>query len=129
MAEDRKTANLSGNCRHTSYFFLPYSNSASLGGDAAIGATAALGPFGVVQIGSSPWVNGFITLVFVAFGLSLLGAFELTLPSGLLTKVNQASERGGTAGTLLMGLATGDSRFGLAGAHSAHLPPGRGCEH
>ena len=43
--------------------------------------TAILGPFGVVQLGSNPWVNGFITLVFVAFGLSLLGAFEITIPS------------------------------------------------
>ncbi|HBY62710.1 MAG TPA: hypothetical protein DEH78_23045, partial [Solibacterales bacterium] len=59
----------------------------------ALGAatTAILGPFGVVQIGSNPWVNGFITVVFVAFALSLLGAFEITLPSGLLTKMTEAS--------------------------------------
>ncbi len=50
--------------------------------------TAIAGPFGVVQLGSSPWVNGFIALVFFVFGLSLLGAFELRLPSGLLTKLN-----------------------------------------
>ena len=35
--------------------------------------TAIAGPFGVVQLGSSPWVNGFIALVFFVFGLSLLG--------------------------------------------------------
>ena len=35
--------------------------------------TALTGPFGVVQLGSSPWVNGFIALVFLVFGLSLLG--------------------------------------------------------
>ncbi|MGA3019384.1 MAG: protein-disulfide reductase DsbD domain-containing protein, partial [Bryobacteraceae bacterium] len=39
-------------------------------------ATLLLGPVGVKQLGSSPWVNGFITLLFMAFGLSLLGAFE-----------------------------------------------------
>ena len=39
--------------------------------------TAIAGPFGVVQLGASPWVNGFIALVFVVFGLSLLGAFEI----------------------------------------------------
>ena len=38
------------------------------------------------------------------FGLSLLGAFEITLPSGLLTKMDQASQPGGIFGTLLMGL-------------------------
>ena len=49
--------------------------------------TAIAGPFGVVQLGSSPWVNGFIALVFFVFGLSLLGAFELTLPSGLVDEI------------------------------------------
>lgn len=44
--------------------------------------TAIAGPFGVVQLGSNPWVNGFIAIVFCIFGLSLLGAFELRLPSG-----------------------------------------------
>ena len=43
--------------------------------------TAVLGPFGVVQLGSNPWVNGFIAALFLAFGLSLLGAFEITIPS------------------------------------------------
>ena len=57
--------------------------------------TAVLGPFGVVQLGSNPWVNGFIALVFLVFGLSLLGAFEITLPSGLLTKLDAASRQGG----------------------------------
>jgi thiol:disulfide interchange protein DsbD len=77
--------------------------------------TAALGPFGVVQIGSNPWVNAFITLVFIVFGLSLLGAFEITLPSGLLTKMNQASDRGGMIGTLLMGLTFSLTSFACVG--------------
>jgi thiol:disulfide interchange protein len=63
-----------------------------------------LGPFAVVQLGSNPWVNGFISLVFLVFGLSLLGAFEITLPSTLLTKLDGASQGGGILGTLLMGL-------------------------
>jgi thiol:disulfide interchange protein DsbD len=37
------------------------------------------------------------------FGLSLLGAFELRLPSGLLTRLDRASRGGGYAGALLMG--------------------------
>ena len=43
--------------------------------------TAILGPFGIVTLGSNPWVNGFISALFIAFGLSLLGAFEITIPS------------------------------------------------
>ena len=77
--------------------------------------TAIAGPFGVVQLGSSPWVNGFIALVFFIFGLSLLGAFELRLPSGLLTKLNSASEGGGYAGTLLMGLTFSLTSFACIG--------------
>lgn len=77
--------------------------------------TAIAGPFGVVQLGSSPWVNGFIALVFFVFGLSLLGAFEITLPSGLLTKLDSASRRGGYAGTLLMGLTFSLTSFACVG--------------
>ena len=77
--------------------------------------TAVLGPFGVVQLGSNPWVNGFIAIVFIVFGLSLLGAFEITLPSSLLTKMDQASQRGGSIGTLLMGLTFSLTSFACVG--------------
>jgi thiol:disulfide interchange protein len=73
------------------------------------------GPFGVVQLGNSPWVNIFIALVFIVFGLSLLGAYELTLPSGLLTKLSQASGRGGYLGTLIMGLTFTLTSFACIG--------------
>jgi thiol:disulfide interchange protein len=76
---------------------------------------AIAGPFGVVQLGNSPWVNAFIALVFIVFGLSLLGAYELALPSGLLTKLNQASEQGGYLGTLLMGLTFTLTSFACIG--------------
>jgi thiol:disulfide interchange protein len=76
---------------------------------------AIAGPFGVVQLGNSPWVNSFIAAVFIVFGLSLLGAYELTLPSGLLTKMNQASEGGGYLGTLVMGLTFTLTSFACIG--------------
>jgi len=77
--------------------------------------TVALGPAGVVQLGSNAWVNGFIALVFFVFGLSLLGAFEITIPSSLLTKLNAASGQGGTIGTLLMGLTFALASFACVG--------------
>jgi len=76
---------------------------------------AIAGPIGVVKLGNSPWVNGFIALVFIVFGLSLLGAFELALPSGLLTKLSQASEGGGYLGTLIMGLTFTLTSFACIG--------------
>lgn len=77
--------------------------------------TLLLGPTGVKNLGASPWVNGFITLLFIAFGLSLLGAFEITIPSSILTKLNQSSGSGGFAGTLLMGLTFSLSSFACVG--------------
>ena len=77
--------------------------------------TAILGPFGVVQLGSNPWVNGFIALVFLAFGLSLLGAFEITIPSAVLTSLDRGTQKGGIAGTLLMGLTFALSSFACVG--------------
>ncbi len=77
--------------------------------------TLALGPSGVVQLGSNPWVNGFIAAIFFVFGLSLLGAFEITIPSSVLTKMNSASNAGGYAGSLLMGLTFALASFACVG--------------
>jgi len=77
--------------------------------------TLIAGPFGVVQLGSNPWVNAFIALVFCVFALSLLGAFELRLPSGVLTKLDRVSQGGGYAGTMLMGLTFSLTSFACIG--------------
>jgi len=77
--------------------------------------TLALGPAAVVQLGSNAWVNGFIAAIFFVFGLSLLGAFEITVPSSVLTKLNSASGQGGFAGTLLMGLTFALASFACVG--------------
>jgi thiol:disulfide interchange protein DsbD len=80
-----------------------------------LGVTAVVGPFGIAQLGGNPWVNAFIAAVFGIFALSLLGAFEITLPSGLLTKLDSASRRGGYFGTLLMGLTFSLTSFACVG--------------
>ncbi len=76
---------------------------------------AIQGPFGIVQLGSNPWVNGLIALVFLVFGISLLGAFEITIPSVILTKLDRGAQSGGVAGTLLMGLTFALSSFACVG--------------
>ncbi len=78
-------------------------------------ATAIIGPFGIVKLGGSPWVNGLIAALFIAFGLSLLGAFEITIPSSILTRLNKSSEKGGFGGTLLMGLTFSLASFACVG--------------
>ena len=77
--------------------------------------TALLGPFGMVTLGSNPWVNGFIAALFLAFGLSLLGAFEINIPSPILTRLNRSSDKGGFAGALLMGLTFSLASFACVG--------------
>ena len=80
-----------------------------------LAARLLLGPFGIIALGSSPWVNGFITLLFIAFGLSLLGAFEITIPSSILTPLNKGADRGGFLGSLLMGLTFSLASFACVG--------------
>lgn len=72
----------------------------------AIGALLALilGVAGVSQFASNPWVNLIIGLMFVVFGISLLGMFELRLPYRLTNWLNRKSNEGsGIMGTLFMG--------------------------
>lgn len=64
-----------------------------------------VGAAGAQSFAANPWVNLFIGVVFVIFALSLLGLFELRLPSGLLNYFNrQSNERSGYLGVLFMGL-------------------------
>ncbi len=66
---------------------------------------ALVGASGAQSIAANPWINLFIGVVFVVFALSLLGLFELRLPSGLLNYFNRKSnEQGGYVGVLFMGL-------------------------
>ncbi len=77
--------------------------------------SVVLGPFGTVQLGASVWVNLFIALIFLVFAASLFGAFEITVPSSALSSLNKMSQRGGTLGTLVMGLVFALASFACTG--------------
>lgn len=73
----------------------------------AIGIVMAIvvGSAGALVIASNPIVNLFIALVLVGFALSLLGLYEIRIPSSLLNWVNaRGGEDKGWAGVLFMGL-------------------------
>lgn len=53
----------------------------------------------------SPWFVAIIALIVLAMAASMFGAFEITVPSWLLTRVGGARE--GVAGGLVMGLTVG----------------------
>ncbi|MEZ5367294.1 MAG: cytochrome c biogenesis protein CcdA [Bryobacterales bacterium] len=77
--------------------------------------SVVLGPFGMQQLGSNVWVNLFIAIVFFIFGASLLGAFEITIPSGAMTKLNSMTYGGGILSTLMMGLVFALASFACTG--------------
>jgi thiol:disulfide interchange protein DsbD len=54
----------------------------------------------------------------MVFGFSLLECFEITLPSGLLTRLDRASQGGGVVGTLIMGLTFSLTAFACVGGRS-----------
>ncbi len=56
------------------------------------------------QLASSAWFNILVSLLFVAFGLSLLGFFEFRLPSFVLNSSAQGESRGGLIGVMFMAL-------------------------
>lgn len=67
---------------------------------------------GAVQsISGNPWTNLAIALLFLVFGLSLLGAIHLRLPAGAGNVLFRAQGAGGYLGALLMGLTFAITAF------------------
>ncbi len=55
-------------------------------------------------LANNPWLNLGVAALFLAFGLSLLGLFELRLPNFLLNASAQGESRGGLIGVVFMAL-------------------------
>lgn len=54
---------------------------------------------------STHWLfNLIIFIVFIFFALSFFGLFEITLPSGLVNKIDQQADRGGLVGIFFMAI-------------------------
>ncbi|MFO0951770.1 MAG: protein-disulfide reductase DsbD family protein [Isosphaeraceae bacterium] len=56
------------------------------------------------RLANNPWLNFFVAGLFFAFGLSLLGLFEIRLPNFLLNASAQGESRGGLVGVMFMAL-------------------------
>jgi thiol:disulfide interchange protein DsbD len=66
--------------------------------------SALMGATALNRISTNPWLNLAVTVIFLAFGLSLLGLFEIRLPSFLLNASAQNEARGGYVGVIFMAL-------------------------
>lgn len=56
------------------------------------------------EVSTNPYLNLFFFAVFTVFAISFLGAFEITMPSKLANKVDNASSKGGLIGIFFMAL-------------------------
>jgi len=56
------------------------------------------------RLANNPWLNLFVAVLFIAFGLSLLGLFEFRFPSFLLNASAKGASRGGLIGVFFMAL-------------------------
>lgn len=68
---------------------------------------AMAGPTGLSKLAASPWMNLFLTALFVLFALNLFGMFEIKIPTGLVSKLDakaQSGQAGTTFATILMGI-------------------------
>lgn len=68
-----------------------------------------VGAAGINLFAANPWVNILIAVIFLAFAFNLFGAYEITVPAGLLSRLDRMTrsyegEGGGIVGALLMGL-------------------------
>lgn len=66
--------------------------------------TILFGPAALNNMASSAWFNIFVFLMFVVFGISFLGAFEITLPSSWTNKVDTKAGLGSYSGIFFMAL-------------------------
>lgn len=68
-----------------------------------------VGAAGINLFAANPWVNILIAAVFLFFAFNLFGAYEISIPTGILTKLDgltrsHEGEGSGIVGALLMGL-------------------------
>ncbi|MFP4369046.1 MAG: protein-disulfide reductase DsbD family protein [Candidatus Kapaibacterium sp.] len=74
------------------------------------------GASGIQELTASPWVNLFIVAIFLFFGLSLLGAYEIQIPTSITNNLNRKSQTGtGLSSVILMGLTFSLASFSCTG--------------
>jgi thiol:disulfide interchange protein DsbD len=79
------------------------------------------GPAALNALATNGIFNLFLFLMLVVFGISFLGAFEITLPSSLANKLDENSDKGGLAGIFFMAATLVVVSFSCTGAFIGDL--------
>lgn len=73
----------------------------------SLGVVAAMTKSLFGSITQTPIIVGFVGAIFFAMGLSMLGLFDISLPSGIATRLQGSGPRRGFIGALIMGMVAG----------------------
>lgn len=75
----------------------------------------SLNPEILNNISTNIWLNLFFFVIFIVFAISFFGYFEITLPSGLASKVDSKTDVGGVVGIFFMALTLALVSFSCTG--------------
>lgn len=75
----------------------------------------SLNPEILNNISTNVWLNLFFFVIFIVFAISFFGYFEITLPSGLASKVDAKTSVGGIVGIFFMALTLALVSFSCTG--------------
>ena len=77
--------------------------------------TIAFGPEALNELSTNGIFNFFFFLMLVVFATSFLGAFEITLPSSFVNKIDSGSDKGGLIGLFFMSASLAVVSFSCTG--------------
>ena len=77
--------------------------------------TVSFGSDALNDLASNGFFNMLFFIIFIIFAISFFGAFEITLPSSIVNKADQASDRGGLVGIFFMAFTLSLVSFSCTG--------------
>ncbi len=80
-----------------------------------LGVTVIFGADAMNALASNAWFNLAFFILLVVFAVSFLGAFEITLPSSFVNKMDAKSDKGGFVGIFFMAFTLGLVSFSCTG--------------
>ncbi|MBL7912532.1 MAG: thioredoxin family protein [Bacteroidia bacterium] len=80
-----------------------------------LGVTLIFGADAMNNLATNVWFNLAFFILLVVFAISFLGAFEITLPSGFVNKMDAKSDKGGLIGIFFMAFTLGLVSFSCTG--------------